>query len=179
MSHSGSSCNSTNCNQDHKSKHYYRKVSHIVETSQSVHIFKSCKPDEKGNHSPINILCTLSKIIERYVHKHLYNYFTLNNLLHLAQSGFRKFHSCETAISKMASQWAANMNDGNLTGLVLLDLHKAFDMVDHKIPLQKLSLSRLSDMSLQWFRSYLTDRQQVVRFNGSVSDSFPVISGVP
>ncbi len=79
----------------------------------------------------------------------------------------------------MASQWAANMNDGNLTGLMLLDLRKAFDMVDHEILLQKLSLHRLSDMSLQWFRSYLTDRQQVVRFNGSVPDSLPVISGVP
>ncbi len=142
-------------------------------------IFKSGKPDEKGNYRPISILCTLSKIIERLVHEHLYNYLTVNNLLHLDQSGLRKFNSCVTALSKMASKWTANMNDGNLTGLVLLDLHKAFDMVNHETLLQKLSLYRLSDMSLQWFRSYLTDRQQVARFNGSVSDSFPVISGIP
>ncbi len=53
------------------------------------------------------------------------------NLIHLAQ--FRKFHSCETAPSKIVSQWSTNMNNfkGNLTGMILLDLHKAFDMVNH------------------------------------------------
>ncbi len=72
----------------------------------------------------------------------------------------------------MASQWAVNMNEGNLTGLVLLDICKAFDMVDHDILLQNLSLYRLSDTSLQWFRIHLTDRQQIVRFNDRGKDCF-------
>lgn len=142
-------------------------------------IFKSGKTTETNNYRPISILCTLSKIIERHVHQHLYNYLTVHNMLHLAQSGFRKFHSCETALAKMVSQWASNMNQGNLTGLVLLDLRKAFDMVDHEVLLRKLSLYRMSNVSLQWFRSYLTDRQQIVRFKQSVSDPLPVLSGVP
>ncbi len=66
----------------------------------------------------------------------------------------------------MASQWAANTNDDNLTELVVLDLCKTFDMVDHEILLQKLLLYRLSDMSLQWCRLYLTDQQQVVSSMG-------------
>ncbi len=61
----------------------------------------------------------------------------------------------------MASQLAVNINDGNLTGWVLLDIYKTYDIVDHEIRLQKLSLYRLSDISLQWFRSYLTDQHRL------------------
>ncbi len=79
----------------------------------------------------------------------------------------------------MASEWANHMNNGQLTGLVLLDLRKAFDMVDHDLLLRKLELYRVGGVSLQWFKSYLSDRQQVVKFKQSVSDPLPVKSGVP
>ncbi len=49
----------------------------------------------------------------------------------------------------MALQWVANMNDSNPTDLVLLDVYKAFDMVDTLPCLQKLTLYRLSDISFQ------------------------------
>ncbi len=75
--------------------------------------------------------------------------------------------------------WASNINKGDLTGIVLLDLCKAFDLVDHNLLLHKLSMYRISDRSLKWFKSYLTDRQQVVKFKQSVSDPLQVVSGVP
>ncbi len=62
---------------------------------------------------------------------------------------------------------------------MLLDLCKAFDLVDHNLLLHKLSMYRISDRSLKWFKSYLTDRQQVVKFKQSVSDPLQVVSGVP
>ncbi len=98
------------------------------------------KTDEKSNYRPISILCVLSKLLEKHVHNHLYSYLMKYNLIHLAQSGFRKFHSCETTFAKIVSQWSTNMNKGDLTGLILLDLCKAFDMVHHDLLLRKLKV---------------------------------------
>ncbi len=74
-----------------------------------------------------------------HVHNYLYNFLTVHKLLHLAQSDVRKIHSCETALAKMVSKWASNINKGNLTGIVLLDLHKAFDLVDQVTGLSSCS----------------------------------------
>ncbi len=65
-------------------------------------------------------------------------------------------HYCETAL--------ANMDRGDLTGLVLLDLHKAIDTVNHDILLQKLALYRISENTIKWFKSYFNDRCQMVKF---------------
>ncbi len=143
------------------------------------HIFKNGRSDEKSNHSPISILCVLSKILEKHVHNHLYSYLMKYNLIHLAQLGFRKCHSCETALAKMVSQWSTNMNKRDLTGLILLGLHKAFDMVNHDLLLRKLKKYTASDNVLCWFTSYLTDRKQYVQINQRKSASETITSGVP
>ncbi len=64
----------------------------------------------------------------------------------------------------MIHYFYSNINKGDLTGIVVLDLCKAFDLVDHNLFLHKLSMYIISNSSLKWFKSYLIDRQQVVRF---------------
>ncbi len=64
-------------------------------------------------------------------------------------------------------------------GLVLLDLHKAFDMVNHDILLQKRTIYRLSDSAIHWFKSYLSDRSQMVQYQQTMSEPMRVSSGVP
>ena len=44
----------------------------------------------------------------------------------------------------------------NFTGMVLLDLQKAFDIVDHTLLLNNLKWLGAADLTVQWFRSYLT-----------------------
>ncbi len=68
------------------------------------------------------------------------------------QLGFRRLHSCETALVKMTWQWANNMDNGNLTGLVLLDLHKCFDIVNHGILIQNWSLYILLSKTRSLYR---------------------------
>ncbi len=71
------------------------------------------------------------------------------------------------------------MERGDLTGLVLLDLPKAFDMVNHDILLQKLIIYRLSDSAIEWFKSYLSDMSQMVQYHQTMSEPMRVTSGVP
>ena len=65
------------------------------------------------------------------------------------------------------------MDKKKLTAIVLLDMSRAFDCVDHKM------ISKLQDACVEWFRSYLSGRQQVVRINSVLSEPFPIVSGIP
>ena len=58
----------------------------------------------------------------------------------------------------------------------MLDLQKAFDTVDHSIICKKLE--GMGVVSIDWFKSYLTDRQQVVTINGVTSSPGYVTCGV-
>ena len=66
-----------------------------------------------------------------------------------------------------------------MTGVLFLDLRKAFNMVDHEIAISRLSKFNLSTEVLAWFRSYLSKRQQITKVNGIDSDFKPVVRGVP
>ena len=65
------------------------------------------------------------KILERLIHDQLYEYVTKNILLSECQSGFRRFHSTTTSLLDATNEWSANMGQGKLNSVVLLDLSKA------------------------------------------------------
>ena len=71
------------------------------------------------------------------------------------------------------------MDDGLLTGLSLIDYRKAFDLVDHELLLKKLRVYQLSESSINWFSSYLANRQQKVSINNTTSNCQPITTGVP
>ena len=63
--------------------------------------------------------------------------------------------------------------------VIFLDISKAFDKVWHKGLLFKLQQCGIGGSLLQWFSSYLTDRQQRVVINGHASDWGNITAGVP
>ncbi len=62
-----------------------------------------------------------------------------------------------------------------LTGVLFLDLKKAFDTVNHEIMLQKLAIP----LCVSWFRNYLSGRTQLTKVNDVLSDTRIVSCGVP
>ena len=60
-----------------------------------------------------------------------------------------------------------------------MDLSKAFDTLDHKILLHKLKYYGIKGKELDWFKSYLSNRQQFVEINGTLSDTKLITTGVP
>ena len=67
------------------------------------------------------------------------------------QECFRKNHSGDTCLSFLNDKILKCFDDGLLTGMILTDLHKAFDMINHDILLQKLSMIGFSDGTAKWF----------------------------
>ena len=71
------------------------------------------------------------------------------------------------------------MDRGEVTGVLFLDLKKAFDTVNHDLLLQKLFTFGVEGPYLQWFRDYLSGRKQATCVNGVLSQSLPISFGVP
>ena len=72
-----------------------------------------------------------------------------------------------------------NLDKGYSVISIFLDFSKAFDCVDHEILLHKLRVYGVRGLALDWFRSYLTNRQQYVTFKNKLSDVRSVDCGVP
>lgn len=120
-----------------------------------------------------------SKILERAVHDQLYSYVTKYDILNKSQSGFRKKHSTTTALLSLLDDVYKLIDDGKFVCMVLLDFRKAFDTVNHKLLLDKLNLYGIQGASNNWFKDYLYNRFQVVKYNSAISDKCIVQCGVP
>ena len=121
----------------------------------------------------------VSKVLQRLIHKQLASYFDDHNLLCKSQSGFRRVHSTETAVTYFADEILMNMDKGLVTCSVFIELAKAFDTVDHDILLNKLEYYGVCDESLSWFKNYFTGRKQFVHIDSQSSEELAITSGVP
>ncbi|PFX15504.1 putative RNA-directed DNA polymerase from transposon BS [Stylophora pistillata] len=142
-------------------------------------LHKSGSKDDPRNYRPISVLPVVSKVLERLIHKQLASFFDDHNLLCKLQSGFRRMHSTETAVTYFADEILLNMDKGLVTGSVFIDLAKAFDTVDHDILLRKLEYYGICEESLLWFKDYFTGRKQFVQIDSHSSEELAITSGVP
>lgn len=103
-----------------------------------------------------------------------------NQLLDLNQSGFRQFMNTQTALLNVLDEVKMAADERQVTLLVLFDMSKAFDCVDHMILLDKLRTLGLSSGTCDWFKSYLTGRRQaVLGRDGKISKWVSTSCGVP
>ena len=151
----------------------------IWKISRVAPIYKEGDKSEKSNYRPISVLPVISRLFERLVYDQLYQHLNSNNLLAKEQSGFRKLHSTLTCLIKSTDEWYSALDNRQLVGLVLIDLKKAFDTVDHNILCQKLEHYGLRGRELAWFKYYLSNRKQYCTINGVESKLMDINIGVP
>ena len=131
------------------------------------------------NHRPTSVLPILSKIAERHVNNALDCFICENDLIYPRQSGFRVKHSTETALINIIDDLLFNLDNNCVSGMVLVDYRKAFDIVDYTLLLKKLQIYGLTKESLLWFTSYLKERQQFVKLGDKQSDTTFIHHGIP
>ena len=129
---------------------------------------------------PLSNLSFLSKALERCVLKQLVSHLDKNNLFGEFQSAYRKFHSCETAITKIYNDILCSLDKKQCTFILFLDLSAAFDTIDHSILLSTLeSKFGITGTALLWFTSYLSKRKCHVSIGKCISDGIFLLFGVP
>ena len=88
---------------------------------------------KSGGYRPISLLPFLSKIMEKIMVSQINEFIASQNLLNELQSGFRKRHSCKTAILKVVDDLTKIIDSKQVAALILIDFTKAFDTVKHSI----------------------------------------------
>ena len=124
-----------------------------------LNLFKKGSKTDPQNYRPISLLPLLSKTIERIVHDQTEEVLSKNKLLHRFQSRFRKNYSTNTCLGHLTDKITTGFAKGLFTGMVLIDLLKAFDTIDHQILLKKMKYLGFSKSTITWFKSYLCERK--------------------
>ena len=110
-----------------------------LKTAMVIPVYKKGSKLELNNYRPISLLSNLDKIFEKIVYKRVYGFLDANNVLYKKQFGFRKNYSTAHALLSISQKIMDALDKGKYACGVFIDLQKAFDTVDHKILLKKLS----------------------------------------
>ena len=129
--------------------------------------------------SQISLLSILSRVTEKVFHLQTTKFLNDCNIFYKCQAGFRSNHSTNLFLSFRNDNILKGFDNGRYTGMILIDLKKAFDMINHKIVLDKLLSLGFSNNTVSWHESYLAERRFTVEVANWVSEFANIPCGVP
>ena len=91
-------------------------------------IHKKNKPSDVSNYRPISLLRTVSKVLEKNVHKYRFNFFQDNNVITAFQSGFVPGDSTVNQLIDIYNTFCKALDEGKVRA-IFCDISKAFDRV--------------------------------------------------
>ena len=142
----------------------------------------SLDPNDKKNKKhfiAVSNLSFFSKLLEKVVMSQLLDHLNTNELWPRFQSTYRACHSTETALLRVLNDLLTASDDGQVSLLTLLDLSAALDTTDHDILFHRLEhVFGIQNSALSFFRSYLTERKQMVSISGYSSNPSTLLHGV-
>ena len=144
-----------------------------------VPIHKSGSRTDIRKYRPISILPMYSKIFEKCMYTRLVSYLKNYDLISPFQFGFQAGKNTSDAALNFLSKIYESLNNNLHSIGIFLDFKNAFDTVNYNILLKKLSLYGIRGVANDWFRSYLSNRQQRVKLNNTYSDFKSTNVGVP
>ena len=110
----------------------------------------------------------------------LLDHLNTNELWPRFQSDYRACNSTETALLRVLNNLLTASDDGQVSLLTLLDLSAAFHIIDQDILFHRLEhVFGIQNSALAFFRSYLTERKQMVFISGYSSNPSTLLHGVP
>ena len=113
------------------------------------------------------------------MHNRFYSFITKCDILYAGQYSFGLKHSTINAITEFSHSILSSIDARQQSIAVYLDLSKAFDTIDHSILLRKLEHYGIRGIALEWLKSYLTEREQFVRYKCVDSKVLTIPCGVP
>ena len=114
-------------------------------------LFKKGSKTGPSNYRLISLISLISKFIEKFIHEQTSSFLSYNEILYNYQSRFRKNHSTDSCLTFFHDKILKGFDKGLMTGMMLIDLQKAFNTIDHDILLlKKLSAIRFSSHTIGW-----------------------------
>ena len=132
-----------------------------------------------SNYRPISLLSNIGKIYEKILLEKLIEHEDDLKIIIPQQFGFRNGHSTVQQVLRITEYASKNFNVNRSTGLVLLDIEKAFDSVWHDALIHKLYALQFPIHLVKIIQSYLRDRKAFVDFQKESSALFDIPAGVP
>ena len=152
---------------------------HKLKVAKVIPIYKSDDKAQFSNYRPISILNVFSKLFEKVLACRINKFLMKYDVLFSHQFGFRTGHSSYMAMTTFLNIITDELDKGNKSISIFLDLSKAFDTLDHSILLHKINKYGIRGDSWKLIASYLEGRTQTVYYNGCYSDFLPITCGVP
>ena len=148
-----------------------------MKVAKVIPLFKKGCSLTASNYRPISLLSVFSKITEKVMYKRLYKFLEKHKILYHLQFGFCTSHSIYHALVSFTEAIKNSLDSKKFCFGIFIDLHKAFDTVNHNVLLKKVEHYGIRGTALHWFESYLTNRKQYVSVNGSNSSCLNVTLG--
>ena len=138
----------------------------IAEISQ---FFKKLGNTTEDNYrSIISALSNFTKLFESILFTQLNRY--MQNKFSKYLTAFRKNHSTQNSLLRMIKSWKVRLNNGSKVGVIILDLCKAFDSLNHELLLEKPTAYGSDSNSVTFMKTHLTNRLQRCKINNSFSE---------
>ena len=126
------------------------------------------------NFRPVSVLNTFSKFYEKIVKDSLIS--KMERHFSPFISAYRKSFSTEHVLNTLLEDWRNKLDNNNAAGAFSTDLSKAFDCIPHDLLVTKLDAYGFNRDTVAYIYSYLKNRKQRVRINGTQSYLGDVIS---
>ena len=110
-----------------------------LKVAKVIPIYKKGSKLLPSNYRPISLLSNINKIIEKIVFSRVFSFLETNNIIYKLQYGFRPKYSTNHALINITEKIRDALDQGYMAGGVFVDFQKAFDTVNHRILINKLS----------------------------------------
>ena len=108
----------------------------LMKVAEISPVFKKLDNNFEDNYRAISTLSNFAKLFESFIYSQLNDY--IENKFSKYLTGFRKNHNTQNSLLRMIESWKAKLNNGSKVGVIITDLSKAFDSLNHDLSLAKL-----------------------------------------
>ena len=149
----------------------------ILKLAEISPLFKDKDKMNKKNYRPVSILPLISKIYEKCMHTQISSF--IEQYLYKNLCGYRNAYNAQFALLTLVETFKKALDKHGYAGVVITDLSKAFDTINHDLLLAKLHAYGFEKKALKLIYSYLNNRWHKTKINSSYSSWKELLKGVP